>query len=174
MESWIVSKCPTDEGDYILKNASRTLIRFSERCQPDIGQLMAEMEELNVPFAYADKVKEIYFTLMPDHGDHKDGYIRISFTNQSREILGRILIHELAHNVDDEEGLSEREDIIEEKRKKARYLPDTYARKNVDEYIAIGFETYYCGTPEQKRKMKRCNPRLFGAIRYLHRKYKAR
>jgi hypothetical protein len=135
---------------------------------------MTEMEELNVPFAYAGKVKEIYFTLMPDHGDHKDGLIRISYTNQSREILARILIHELAHNVDDEEGLSEREDIILEKKKKARYLPDRYARKNVDEYIAIGFETYYCGTPEQKRKMKRCNPRLFGAIRYLHRKYKTR
>jgi hypothetical protein len=174
MESWNVMRCPTDEGEYVLKNPSRTLIRFSERTDPDLGALMSEMEELNVPFSYTDKVKEIYFTLMPDHGDHTDGKIRVSYTNESRKILARILIHELAHNVDEQEGLCDRPDIIDEKRKKARYLPDTYARKNVVEYIAIGFETYYCGTPEQKRKMKRCNPKLFGAIRYLHRKYKAR
>jgi hypothetical protein len=174
VESWNVVKCPTEEGEYILKNPSRTLIRFSERAQLDIHVLFDALEKLNVPFAFTNKVKEIYFTLMEDHGDHLDGKIRVSYTTDAREILPRILVHELAHNIDDNEGISERDDITKEKRLKARYLPDRYARKNVMEYVAVGFETYYCGTPEQKKKMKRCNKKLFGVIRYLHRKYRSR
>ena len=169
-------RCPTDEGDYLLTNRSRTLIRFSERVSPDIVQLMTEMEELNVPFGYADRVKEIYFTYLrqEDMGDHSDGKIRISFSGQSRQALARILVHELAHNLDDHDGISERDDVIAEKRKRARYLPDSYARKNVVEYVAVSFETYYCGTPADRRRLKRMNPVIFANIRRIHRRHRAR
>ncbi len=83
-------------------------------------------------------------------------------------------MHELAHHVDEEEGISDRPGLLEEKKKKARYLPDSYAKKNLLEYVAVGFEVYYCGTREEKRKMKRCNRKLYSIIQYIHRKYKSR
>lgn len=168
-------KCEDPEGDFVLLNKCKTLVRFSQRARVDITELMARMEELNVPFGYTEDVKEIYFTVLSGmHGDYSDGNLRLHCGHESKKIHDRTLIHELAHHVDEVEGISDREGILKEKMKKARYLPDTYARKNLLEYIAVGFEVYYCGTRDEKRKMKRCNPILFNTIRYLHRKYKAR
>lgn len=173
METWSIDSCPTEEGAFVLKNRSRTLIKFSERACLDISSLLTQMEMLNVPFAYTDQVKEIYFTLMHDHGDQLHDKIRISFKKDFHDQLDRTLVHELAHNVDDHEGISDDPDIVKEKRMCARYLPDVYARKAVIEYVAVGFEVFYCGTEHQKVKMKRLNPILYKWINRVHKKYKA-
>lgn len=176
MESWNVVICDDPEGDYVLLNKSRTLIRLSERAKIDLAQLLSKMEEAGVPIRYSEEVKEIYFTHLKDstHGDYNDGTIRLSCGHESRQIHEKTLVHELAHHIDAIENISDREHIIVEKRKKAGMLPDTYAKKNVGEYIAIGFEVYYFGSREERAKMRKRNPRLWNVIRYLHRKYKSR
>lgn len=180
MEAWTVTPCPTDEGDYILQNRSRTLIRLSTRANVDVARVLSEIEELGVPFSYTDKLKEIYFTILPSsethvfHGDHKDGKIRVSVASEARELLVRTLVHELAHDIDDHEGISDSDEIIREKRKCARLLPDPHARKSVGEYVAIGFETYYCGTRAERSTLRLCCPRLHAAVRRVHRKYRSR
>lgn len=168
-------RCEDPEGDFVLLNRCKTLIRFSQRARIEVVELMNRMEELNVPFGYTEDVKEIYFTVLSGmHGDYSDGNVRLHCGHESKKIHDRTLVHELAHHIDEVEAIGDRPGLAEEKKKKARYLTDSYAKKNVTEYIAVGFEVYYCGSREEKRKMKRCNPRLFNIIRYLHRKYKAR
>lgn len=176
MESWNVITCKDPDGDFVLLNKSRTLIRFSLRVQPDIAVLMSEMEEAGVPFTFTEGVKKIYFTHLPDgtHGDYNSGNIRLSCGHISRETYASTLVHELAHHLDEEEDISGRESIIVEKRKKARFMTDKYARKNIGEYIAVGFEVYYFGTRIERAKMRKRNPRLYNVIKYLHRKYRSR
>lgn len=175
MENWNLTSCPTDEGQLIFKNRSRTLIRLSERVSVDVIDLVAKMEGLGVPFAYTDHVKEIYFTLLiKNHGYHDSGKIQISFTEHARPILDRILVHELAHNVDWHEGISEEPAILEEKRKRARFFSDKYARTSVAEYVAVGFEVFYCGSELERERMRKLNPRLYSAISQCHRKYQSR
>lgn len=140
------------------------------------------MEVHKVPIAYTEGLKEIYFTLLPSYskgrvtsGDYDAiGKIRLSCDTTSRDSFDRNLIHELAHHVDEMEGISDRESIIEEKRTSARHIPDAYARKDVSEYVAVGFEIYYFGTRTQRGELRRQNPKLYNVIRYIHRKYSAK
>jgi hypothetical protein len=74
--------------------------------------------------------------------------------------------------MDDRELISLRDNIIKEKKLKVKYVNDSYARKNVGEYVAVGFEIFYCGTKKEKRSLKKHNPKLYGVISRLHRKYK--
>ena len=133
------------------------------------------MEELRVPFAYTDELDEIYFTILHrNHGDYLPSRVRLSCSRQSLDCLESTFVHELGHHIDNVEDISERDSIIEEKRTSARYMSDTYARSGVGEYVAVGFEVYYVGTREQRRRMRGLNPRLYNVISYVHRKYRGK
>lgn len=173
METWSIDNSLTQKGILVLKNRSRTIIRFSERASIDVVSLLTQMELLNVPFAYTNQVKEIYFTIMRDHGDQLHDKIRISLKKNLKTQLDATLIHELAHNVDDHECISDDPKILREKKECAKFLPDQYARKDVREYVAVGFEVFYCGTQQQRSKMRKCNPILYSWILKLHKKYKS-
>lgn len=164
------------EGEYVLMNKTRTTIRLSGHSFVDLGEILAKIEEAGVPLSFTDGLKEIYFTILKSddktylQGDYKDGVIRISTDEANRPDIPSTLVHELAHFVDEEFDISLKKKIIEEKPKKARYMPDSYARKNVEEYVACGFEVYFFGTREQRGAFRRNNPKLCNVIRYLHRR----
>jgi len=169
MISWNVVY--TKNKEYELLNGSSTLIKCSPKSNPDISWLMSRMEELGVPPAYSHNLEEIYFTRLVDDGDYSNGRIRISVYSRSWVVADKILVHELAHHVDDIENLTDNDMLLKEKKKKVKYMPDGYARKNVGEYLACGFEVYYCGTEKQKKTMKKKNPVLYKTIEKIHDKY---
>jgi hypothetical protein len=153
-------------------NRWSTTLRFSKRAKVDVITLFNRMGELGVPFSYCDELEEIYFTLLPHkHGQYAPHEIWLSTSLDSRGCIDRTLVHELGHHIDNVEELSERLPIIEEKRLQSKFMPDNYARQDVGEYIAVGFEVYYLGTREQRRKMRELNPRLYRTIGDVHRKY---
>jgi hypothetical protein len=131
------------------------------------------MEELGVPIAYTEDLEEIYFTKLPggDHGDYVGGRIRMSADKKTREIMDKVFVHEIAHHMDDQEDVTSDETLNEERKLKAKHMSDTYAKKNVSEYLAVGFEVYYLGSREEKAKMKKMNPRLYKTIASLHRRF---
>ena len=159
--------------EYELLNGSGTPIRLSPKAQPDISWLMARMEELGIPIAYTMNLEEIYFTFLKgrDHGDYRVGKIRISSNKETKEIMDSVFVHELAHFVDDMDDVTSNDLLIKEKKQRAKYMPDPYAKKNVGEYLAVGFEVYYLGTDEEKKRMRKSNPRLYRTIASLHHRF---
>lgn len=174
MNSWNVEHVGEDE--YVLMNKNRTVIRMSEHAVVDLGEILAEIEEAGVPISFTDGLKEIYFTILKSdekttlQGDYKNGVIRISTAMANRDEMAETFVHELGHYVDEVYDISLKKKIIEEKPKKARLMPDDYARKNIEEYVACGFELYYFGTREQRGAFRRNNPKLCNVIRYLDRR----
>lgn len=162
------------DGELTLINASDTLLSFNSKSKGkvDMAALLAKLEEANVPLSYTKGVHEIQFTLMPGlHGDYFDGKIRLSCMNQSLPIIAQTFVHELAHHVDEVEDISSSDDLMKEKKRKAKHIDDSYASKNIAEYIAVGFEVFYFGGEEERKKLRECNPKLYRTISRLHRKY---
>jgi hypothetical protein len=133
---------------------------------------MSKMEELDVPVKYSVGLKEVLCTQLRgmDHGDYLDCRIRMSSDKKTQDIMEKVFVHELAHHVDDMHDVTSDEKLAQEKKAKAKHMPDGYAKKNVGEYLAVGFEVFYCGSVEEKRKMRAKNPVLFQTIRSLHRR----
>ena len=172
-----MSEWPFTIGDAsgCLSNRWSTELRFSRRAVVDTLALFDRMEELGVPFAYADELEEVYFTLLPGkHGDYFPCKIRLSTSRDSLSMLDRTFIHELGHHIDNVEELSERPSLVEEKRTQAKFMSDTYARTDVGEYVAVGFEVYYLGTRRERAQMREMNPKLYRTVADMHRKYRKR
>lgn len=171
MASWNVAWVKAKE--YMLMNGDSTPVRLSPSSKPDVSWLMSRMEELGIPIAYTKDLEEIYFTKLPggDHGDYCAGRIRMSADKKTCPIMDKVFVHELAHHVDDQEDVTSDEKLIQEKKRAAKYMADTYAKKNVGEYLAVGFEVYYLGTEQEKKKMRKRNPRLYRTIGDLHRRF---
>ena len=164
-----------DEADQIYL-LSGVRITCSPKAKPDITWLMSRMEELNVPPAYLAELEEIRFTRLRnrDHGDYFAGRIRLSVSKESWPNVDRTLIHELAHHVDDLDEITLDDRLDAERKRNGHHMPDQYARRNVGEYLAVGFEVYYLGTKEEKSRMRKMNPLLFRTIRNIHRRYQKR
>lgn len=170
MSSWNVVW--VRERTFELMNKSSTLIHLSPSSQVDVSLLMSRMEDLGVPVAYTEELREIRFTKLRDMGDYKDCVIRMSSNRRTRESMDRVFVHELAHHVEETYDTCSNESIHAEKRSSAKHLPDGYAKKNVFEYFAVGFEVYYCGTREERKKMKTKNPILYRTIHEIHRNFR--
>lgn len=126
-----------------------------------------------MPIAYTIGVREVYFTIFSQRhaGDYRDGKIRMDCGVNSQRMLPEILIHELAHHLDDEELLSDRPEIRAEKKLGSKFMEDKYAQTNIGEYVAVGFEVYYFGVEPEKESLRKHNPALYSAIDEVHRKY---
>lgn len=171
METWNVVEM--DEG-YVLLNSTATLIRLAKHVRMNVAELLDKMEELQIPLKYTSGLKEIYMTQLyryGKHGDYLENHMRLSCGPNDKEYLPKTFVHELAHHVDDREGIRLDEAVISEYKKHWRSLGDKYARKNVGEYVAIGFEIFYCGTKGEKSRLRKKNPRLYKAIRKTHLEY---
>jgi len=171
LSSWNI--IPFKEREYILTNDDRTLIRCSPSSKPDIVKLMSSMEEHDVPISYTKFLREIYFTRLPggDHGDYHDDRVRLAADKKTALVLGKVFVHELAHHLDDHEDIVSDDHLFREKKKCAKHMSDAYAKKNVGEYLAVGFEVFYFGAAVEKAKLRKMNPRLYKTIAALHRKF---
>lgn len=158
--------------EYILLNPINTIVRYSKITTPNVNWLMSRMEELEVPVAYTYELTEIYFTNIPGaEGDYIDGVIRLK---ASVDTVDRTFVHELGHHIDEIEGCTLDDRLIREAKYRARYMSDKYARKNVAEYFAVGFEVFYFGAPGERKKFRKLNPYLYRTITKLHQRYSRR
>jgi len=171
MQSW--NAIFVEDKEYQLLNSSLTSIKFSNASKFDLALLMSKMEERGVPLSYTSELTEIKFTQLRngDHGDYLNGVIRLSSDKTTQSLMDKIFVHELAHHVDCTNNITDDDSILREKKKKSKYMKDKYARKDVFEYFAVGFEVFYCGTDEEKRFMKKKNPILFSVISKLHKEH---
>ena len=161
-------------NEYCLRNPSRTLVRVNRRADVDLSWFFSVLEDIGLPIAFTRELEEINFTwIKKQGGDYLDGKIRVTpITDQA--LMAKIFVHELGHHVDEQEALFERDSLIEEKKDRGHLMDDKYAQKNMFEYIACGFEVFYCGTPLERKRMKKNNPKLWNVISWIHRKYKNR
>lgn len=157
----------------VLLNKSSTKIRFSPKSNPDYASLFKKLEEKGVPLSYANDLNEIYFTRLNNAGDYDYSLsrIRISVDQRSWIIVEKVFVHELAHHIDRLNQSTDSDELIKEKKTCSHYMPDGYARKDVYEYFACGFEVYYFGSVKEKKRMKEMNPKLYSMIERLHKKY---
>jgi hypothetical protein len=175
MESWNVQQI--GDREFLLLNKTQTLITLAKQVQTvHLASVLSRLEELKVPLSYSEGISEIRFTRLRgvDEGWYQDSQIMLhAYTRSSVDQLVRTLVHELGHHVDSHEGMSEQDWVLKEKKERADHLFNNYAKKNVCEYIASGFEVFYCGTKDERERMKKMNPFLFGIIRMVHKKYRS-
>jgi hypothetical protein len=173
MEQWNV--VPEGRHGFVLLNERSTLIRLSRRVRVDIAALMNEMEVGDVPLAYAREIDEISFTILSGKmGDFLNGRIQVSCGPLCADELPKILVHELAHSLDEIEDLSSDWRLTRERKRKRRHIGDPEARRSNDEYLAVGFEDFYFGGPHQLQRLRRRMPYLYNVIRRMHLKYRRR
>lgn len=170
MSSWNVLYI--SDREFQLLNGSQTLITLSPKSKFDVTLLMSKLEEIEFPLSYTKGLKLIHMTKLPGTaGDYLDCRIRMSSDKLTQDIMDVVFVHEVAHHIDDIENVTDDEHLKKEKKKKAKFMPDGYAKKNVGEYFATGFEVFYCGTKKEKSNMRKKNPRLFSTISALHKKF---
>jgi hypothetical protein len=165
----------SSDGDWRLLNGSATLLQFGQRVDPGVVEsLLRNLTDAGVPFAYSEGLQEVYFTYLPNRrGDYEPGHVRLS-CDASGGVLDTTFAHELGHHLDAIEKLSTRRRVVEEHEttKTLEAPAGGSSMKNIEEYVAIGFELYYFGKRGTKSRLKRENPKLFNVIQHLHQKYK--
>jgi hypothetical protein len=159
------------EAQYILLNKTKTLIRVSPRVHIDLGKIMSEIEKLGVPLKYSEGVEQITFTVLTGdaRGWWKGDEIWVDASRLYRDEAVTTLVHEFGHHMDDREGLSD--ELHDERKKKGKTLGNREARKDTEEYVAIGFEKFYSEDPSDRKRLRRQNPQLYEHIIKMHRKY---
>lgn len=105
-------------------------------------------------------------------GDYCDGRIRLSCSSFYWEEIVRTLIHEIGHHVDDMEDISSEENLQEEFDQVGKTMFYQVGRKNVGEYLAVGFEIFYSGNKAEKRLLKDKHPALWKAVGKVHRRFR--
>lgn len=163
-----------DSGESMYLLDSETVFEFTRTTRGiDIAVIMTDLENANVPIKYTRDLRTIRFTKLPsgDLGNYAEGVIQLSVFKSSTVPISKVLVHELAHHLDDLEDIVSTPELIREKKNRAKFL-NKLAEKNVDEYFAIGFEVYYFGDKFAKRKLRKMHPVLYKKIAAVHRKYR--
>lgn len=152
-------------------------IKVNKRIKFNFKNFLHELKQNNLPLQYLNGLNEINFTILKSknlnvfHGDYLNNRIRISFNSGYNIKPSRIFVHELGHYIDETHEISEVETIIEEWEKYKNKM--SYSSKmGVDEYVADGFEIFYCGTRSEKRKLKSTYKKLNKLILMIHEMYK--
>lgn len=173
MEHWNVAavKGGKKDAQYVLLNKSTTRIRVNPRVHVDLGQIMSEIEKLGVPLKYSEGLEQINFSILTGdaRGWWRGDEIWVDASRMYKEEAVTTLTHELGHHMDDREGLSD--ELHDERKKKGKSLGNKEARKDTEEYVAIGFEKFYSPDPRDRRHLRKRNPQLYNTIMKMHKKY---
>lgn len=161
-----------DEAGFMYLVGSETTFLFTAKTwsMNIIPKVLSDLETAGVPVSYTKGVRSIKFTRIPSGrlGTYALGKINISVFANCDIPLAKLIVHELAHHLDDMEDIVSDPKLIREKKTRAKYL-DPYARRNVDEYFAVGVEEYYFG---DRKKLSKNNPVLYKKISKIHHKYR--
>lgn len=161
------------DGVFLL-NPDHTEVKYSPSLRYfTMTGLLSDMEYAGVPHSYMRGVHTLSITRLNrgDLGQYSDGHIQLSLFKSSPIPLGQVLVHELAHHLDDQEAVTASDDLIKEARlhgvSMARTTNTSAKKIDAEEYLAYGFEIFYFGD----RKLLKKHPVLLKKISALHRKY---
>ena len=148
-------------------------IRVAKVAKTNISLLMKRMELSGVPIGYAHGLKRISITPIDscDDGLYHNDRIKVSCRDDVSRDLCQVLAHELAHHLHDHKAIEVSSSLRREFRRRARFLPDSYARESVYEYVAVGFEVYYFANEKTRSRMRTKNPVLYSLIKKTHKQH---
>ncbi len=173
MRPWTLQTDSSD-GEWRLLNSSATLLQFSQRVDVSVVEcLLGRMTAAGVPFAFSEGLQGIYFTyLQTNRGEYEEGHVRLS-CDASGDVLDTTFVHELGHHLDALESISKRPKVVQEHEstKTLNAPAGGSSRKDIEEYVAIGFELFYFGKRGTRTLLRTENPKLYNVISNLHRKY---
>ena len=142
---------------------------------------LSKMEEIYFPIDYTDGLKEVYFTHLSTalEGDYDacTGKMRVGCGRKVLDRVHQVFVHEVGHHVDELEGFSDKQELIDEYETHGSIMGEEYdllggisGDYQVGEYFALGFELYH----SHRNGMNRCNsyPALFSVIDELHKRTK--
>jgi hypothetical protein len=174
MKYWNVAICDPKKNDgagLFLVNKSETLVTVNNRLDFDPLALFAELDKLNFPMSYTEGLEHIHFSKLRGNlcGYYDDNKIYVHVSKVSSVNTLQTFIHEVAHHVEEKEGIASF--LHEEKIKRSKYIDESFSSRKDDEYLALGFERYYSVDPQRRRELKKRNPLLYKTIQLLHRDY---
>lgn len=175
MERWNSStRRSRDPRRYFVRNRTRTLIEISKRVSVSLEDLLVKLQDIGFPLDYVSELKRIKFTVLSRQilGYYVDGEIMINAPLCGSESLLTTLVHEVGHFLDDQEELSR--DLTDERKRCHKYLRDKSARFDNFEYFAVGFERFYSLDREQRRTLRKRNPKLYRAILSVHKRHRSK
>lgn len=165
---WSIVK---SNGIYCLNNSTRTTIRKHKQVEFSfVEDVISKLNEINFPLKYSEGIKEIYFTYLKSYleGDYCEGHIRIACNNAYKHKIYLTLVHEIGHHIDFKEGIYKNKKIVEEWNKKKNSFVHINIDKEPSEYVAIGFEKFYCN----KKYLQKHHLALYNVIKNTEKKYK--
>jgi len=175
MELWNVAVCKrNDEADYYLLNRSRTPIKFTTKVPFSMGEFLAALENVGFPIRFTNGLELIRFRRIKNlFGLYGDNIVEIGAKpKRSSRVYIETFIHEVAHHVDSEEDISR--DLDDERKSRGKHLHHDQASADNSEYFARGFERFYSPDPDDRKRLRKNNPKLYRTILRLHRKYSQR
>lgn len=174
MKTWRVVQACSDI--FILNNEiGKPGTQIESKNEEDVFRLTEMMNILSVPIALIRGLRLIEFKrTLNNHGYYRieDRTIRISNDITTLSILPDIFVHEVAHHVDYMKGVTKIFNFTEERKEAGKYLYEKYSAKSNIEYLARGFELYYCGNVAEKYFLRMKNPLLFEAISSINEEYR--
>lgn len=176
MEHWDIAACPPSKNEgagLFLLNRSNTLISIRKGLKFDPLPFFKQLEKLKFPLKYTDGLERIHFTILKESGVggfYLDNRIWVDVSKSQLDFTLQIFAHEIGHHVDDQEEVASM--LHEERMKRAKHLRASWSKRSDEEYLALGFEKYYGGSPADRRRMRLRNPLLYRTIRFLHREYR--
>lgn len=175
MESWNVAVCKRDdEADFYLLNRSRTPIKFTTKVPFNMGEFLAILEDVGFPLRYTEGLEKIQFRRMKGYfGMYGNDTVEMGAKmRRPMRMYIETFVHEVAHHLDSEDDFSS--ELTDERRKRGKYIGHAEAEKDDAEYFARGFERFYSQDPRDKKSLRKNNPKLYGIIARLHKKYSAK
>jgi hypothetical protein len=175
MEKWDIAVCDPDKNEgagWFLRNRSTTQVAVNKRVHFDPLVFFRRLEKIKFPLKYTEGLERIYFTVLTGDagGYYMDNKIWVDISQNQIDFTVPIFVHEVGHHVEEQEAISTF--LHEERMKKSKHLRAKFSEKSDDEYLALGFEKYYSETPEARSALRKSNPMLYQAIRYLHKEYR--
>lgn len=175
MDLWNVAVCKrNDEADFYLMNRNRTPIKFTTHVPFNMGEFLSILEDVKFPLKYTNGIELVQFRRMKNaYGMYYDNVVEMGAKpKRSMRMYIETFIHEVAHHIDSENDYSH--DLGDERRRRGRSLGHDEATKSNAEYFARGFERFYSPNPDDRKKLRQKNPKLFRTIARIHRKYTQR
>lgn len=178
MERWSVAKCRSRDGaKYYLANKSRTVITIAGRARNfDLERLLTQLREVGFPLRFTNGLQQINFSILEKgtFGEYVDDEIWVDVRKKHRfKTLVETFVHEVAHHVDCTPVRTVSYELHNERKRRGQRIHNV-AQRSDDEYFARGFERFYSIDPQDKRDLRKNNPRLYREISRLHRRYKSR
>lgn len=177
MERWtLVQRRNRGGPQFYIKNRSKTLIWLSPKSVDyDIDRVMKMLEKVGFPVRMTYGLKKISFVRLNGcFGEYMGDEIWVDTNKHRPKTVVDTIVHEVAHFLDEKHEITRKfNQKVSGERKRKGYLIHAIAGMSDDEYFARGFERFYSLNPDDRKILRKKNPKLFKIIQKLHLQYRS-